>query len=199
MRIVKVIVADGHPAMRCGLGSFLNVPRVEIIGETGCGHEALRLVKESKPNLVILGLTLVGMDGVRTCQEIKALLYAPYVLVHSAYNFARDISSRIVAGADSYLHKRTRREELLDAVCRTAAGKNLWEVGEHVGEERSIMEIASNGQRLTPREVEVLAHKLRRHPNAWIAEELSISVHTVKHHVTNIYRKIPREGIRKLL
>lgn len=199
MRTIKVIVADGHPAMRCGLRTFLNAPHVEIIGETGCGNETLHLTKELKPNLVVLGLNLMGMDGVRTCQKIKALPDAPYVLVHSAYNFARDLSSYIAAGADSYLHKRIRREELLDAVRRTAAGKKIWEVGEHVGEERSIMEIASNGQRLTPREVEVLAHKLRRHPNAWIAGELSISVHTVKHHVTNIYRKIPREDIKKLL
>lgn len=183
VRTIKVIIADGHPAMRRGLGSFLNVPHVKIIGETGCGHETLRLVKESKPDLVILGLNLVGMDGIRTCQKIKALPDAPHVLVHSAYNFARDISSCIAAGADSYLHKRVHREELLDAICRTAVGKKVWEVGEHVGEERSVVEIASNGQQLTSREVEVLAHKLRRHPNAWIAGELGISVHTVKHHV----------------
>lgn len=123
----------------------------------------------------ILGLNLTGdRDGIQTCKLIKGLPEAPHVLVHAAYNFAEDLSSCLLAGTDSYPHKRTGLGELLEAVHRTASGQKVWNVGEHIGESRSVIHTTSDGTRLTSREREVLALKLQRYSNIEIAKMLHV-------------------------
>jgi two-component system response regulator DevR len=198
---VRIAVADSCPAMRLGITAILSQNNIEIVGETGDGEELLLLVQERRPDLVVLSINLAGkLNGVEVCRRIKVLPNAPYVLVHTAYNFAEAISSCAQAGADSCLHAHTDPEEFLDALHRTAAGEPVWEVGRHIKEERSAGDpISAEGDQLTPREIEVLGLKLRRHLNAEIAEELGISVHTVKHHVTRIHKKLAVTKLKRFL
>jgi len=188
---LRVVVVDGHPAMRVGLKALLGAEEgIRVVGETGSGEEALHLAAAG-PELVVLGLNLVGEpDGVEVCRRIKAMPDAPYVLVFTVYDFAEDMSSCFLAGADSYLHKSSSIEMLLDTVHRTASGEKIWEVREQIGEPRSVVLTTPTGARLTLRELEVLAMKLRRRTNAEIARALHVSLNTVKHHVTSIYRKL---------
>jgi two-component system, NarL family, response regulator DevR len=189
---LKVAIIDGHPITRTGLKIVLGTEEdIQIVGEGESGSEALRLIAEADLDLVVLGLNLVGEpDGVEVCRQIKTMPDAPHVLVFTAYNFVEDMASCFLAGADSYLHKRGSTKVLLHTVRRTASGEKIWDVGERVGDPRSVLRVTPEGARLTPRELEVLALKLRRRTNAEIAGALGISLDTVKHHITSIYKKL---------
>jgi DNA-binding NarL/FixJ family response regulator len=103
-----------------------------------------------------------------------------------------------LAGADSYLHRRSDRAVIVDAVRRTIAGESVWDLPE--GAEPTSMPLGDPAAtRLTSRELEVLTLKLHRRTNSEIASSLNISPHTVKHHVSSIIRKlgdIPGAGLR---
>jgi DNA-binding NarL/FixJ family response regulator len=120
---------------------------------------------------------------------MKALPEAPYVLVFTAGDVAGELPSDRVAGIDGYLDKRSSSEELLDSTRRVAAGEKVWKKGGPTGERDGV---SPEGPPLTPREMEVLAMKLQRRTNAEIAAALHISLNTVKHHVTSIYKKLAK-------
>lgn len=120
-----MILADGHPAMLyCLRGLVEAADGMELAAETGDGDEVVSLVKEETPDLVVLALNLTGeTDGITVCQVLKTLPRPPRVLVFTAYNFEDDVASCLLAGADSYLHKRHDCEEVLGAMKETAEGK----------------------------------------------------------------------------
>lgn len=187
-------MVDGHPVTREGHRALLSAAGdMQIVGEADTGEEALRLVAEAVPDLVVLDFNLVGKpDGIELCRRIKALPDAPYILVFTDYDLAEDEGSRPSAETNGYLHKRSGSEELLDAIRRVAAGEKVWKAKERVGVWGSVSHAALEDARLTPRELEVLAMKLRRRTNAEIADALHISLNTVKHHVTRIYKKLEK-------
>ena len=193
--ILRVVVVDSHPVTREGHRALLSAEGdMQIVGEADAGEEALRLVSEAAPDLVVLDLNLAGkLSGVELCRRIKALPHAPYILVFTDYDLAEDVASRPSAEANGYLHKRSGSEELLAAIRRVAAGEKVWETRERVGERGSVSHATLlEDAHLSPRELEVLAMKLRRRTNAEIADALHISLNTVKHHVTRIYKKLEK-------
>lgn len=163
---------------------------VQVVGEADTGEEALRLVTDASPDLVILDLNLVGkLNGIELCRRIKALPDPPYVLVFTGYDLAEGGASRSRVETNGYLHKRSGGEELLDTIRRVAAGEKVWD---EAGKRRSVEHAAADHAHLTPRELEVLAMKLHRRTNGEIADSLHISPNTVKHHVTSIYKKLEK-------
>lgn len=187
---MKVLLADGHPTTRLGIKSLLLMTDARVVGEAGDGREALRLVEETMPDLVILGLNLTGeVDGVEACRRMKDLPKPPRVLVHAAYNLSGYVSVGLLGEADGYLHKRAYPQKLLDAIHRTAAGERVWLSGDAHGESRFRMHTTPGESDLTQKEREVLALMLRRCTNAEIARKLYLSLPTVKTHVRNILRK----------
>jgi NarL family two-component system response regulator LiaR len=197
---LRVGVVDGHPVARAGLSAFLGTEaRIELIGEAEDGEGALRLVAAELPDLVVLGYHLSrGPDGVRVCRSIKRAPRQPRVLVLAGSNFAEAMLPFFLAGADSYLHRRSDRAVIVDAVRRTIAGESVWDLPD--GAEPTSMPLGDPAAaRLTSRELEVLTLKLHRRTNSEVASSLNISPHTVKHHVSSIIRKlgdIPGAGLR---
>lgn len=191
---MKVLVVDGHPAMRLGLKGLLGVTGdMWVVGETGDGFEALDIVEEVDPHLVIVGLNLVGEpDGVEVCWRLKALPRPPRVLVHTAYNLAPDVSSCLLAGADGYLHKSACCEEFLATVRRTAVGERVWRAGG--GQTRADTTNAC----LTPKEKEILLLMLRGLSNAEMTQKLYLSLPTIRTHVRNILRKLGAKNRKQL-
>lgn len=198
-RTPRTAITDGHSAMRFGLKTFLVSEGVEVVGECATGEEATPMVQKCRPDVLVLGLNPTGeTDGVQACRNVKALPEAPKVLIHTAYNFAEDVSSCFLAGADSYLHKSAGLGTLLNALRRTADGERVWMPGERVGEARSGLAETPTRERLTAREKEVLALMLRRHSNAEIAQGLFMGLQTTKNHVSSILRKFGLKSRREL-
>ena len=197
---MRILVVDGHPAMRLGIKVLLNdAEDMCIINETESGEEAIQIVGKMHLDLVILGLNLVGdPDGIETCRRLKRLPEPPCLLVHTAYDFTEDVSSCLLAGADSYLHKRSCCEELLETVRRTVAGERVWTIGDGTGGSRPRPCAAPNDYRLTPKEREVLSLLLRQWSNTEIAQKLYVSLPTVKTHVRSILRKFGAKSRKEL-
>jgi len=196
---MRVVVADNHPAICFGLKEMLLRTDMRVVGESGNGEEVLRLVEELQPNLVILGLNLVGeMSVVEACRRIKALPNAPRVLVYTAYDFTDELSSSLLFEADGYLHKRACRDEILEAIRRTAAGERTWLPSDGTREPRSHLHAIHQGVRLTPKEREVLVLVMYGCSNGKIAEKLYLGLPTVKTHVRSILRKLGVSNRREL-
>lgn len=197
--LLRVVVVDGRLTRRVGLEELLDkADSVCVVGETGDGDEVLRLVRETRPDVVVLGLDLTGeTDAAEVCREMKSLPEAPRVLLHTACDFTGEVLSCLLAGADGFLHKRADQEELLNAMRRVAAGKQVWELGGETGELPNIRALLEKAD-LTPRGREVLDLVIRRYSNPEIAEKLHICRQTVKNHVSNILRKMNVESRKEL-
>ena len=188
---LRVGVVDGYPVARAGLQAFLgSAVGIRLVGEAEDGEGALRLVAEEQPDLLVLGYDLSGgSDGVQVCRSIKRLSDPPRVLVLAGHNLAEAMLPFFLAGADSYLPRSSDRATIVGAVRRTAADERLWLVPEGVeGTSKLQGDPAASG--LTARELEVLTLKLNRRTNSEIARSLNISLHTAKHHVSSIIRKL---------
>lgn len=196
---MKVVVADGHPVTRVGTVDALSEMDARAIGEFGTGEQALAFIEKAKPNLVVLALNLTGeMDGIETLAMIKKLEDPPFALVFTGHNTDDDVVSCMNAGADGFVHKRAGEEQFLKCVERVASGMPAWHPGEKVGDPRSRIHTAPDGEPLTRRQREVLALILRRYTNEEIAEVLGIQTQTAKNHVRAVFQKLPYRNRREL-
>jgi DNA-binding NarL/FixJ family response regulator len=160
----------------------------EVAGEAGDGREAVRLVEELAPEIVLMDLRMPEMDGVAALYEIKKLKPQVQVLVLTTYDSDADILPAIEAGAAGYLLKDSSREELFDGIRAAARGETVLApavAARLVGRMRGPAE-----EQLSSREVEVLQLVADGHSNSEIAQRLHISQATVKSHLVNIFGKL---------
>ena len=192
---MNVLVVDEQPTMRFGIRRAIEDEEgMLVVGEAGDAEEALRLAQQTRPDVVVMDLALGGAGGgMRLLRELKSLLHAPGVVVHTAHNSEQDVFSSRLSGADSFVYKGEEVARLLEAVRDTHAGKRVW----FLGEERRNHEPPARGDAdepiLTPREKEVYRLLVKRYTNAEIANTLFISLQTTKNHVSNILRKLGAE------
>jgi DNA-binding NarL/FixJ family response regulator len=186
---VRLLIADDHPVVRSGLrGMFAGQDDLEVVGEAATGDEAVTLASRLEPDVVLMDLRMPQMNGVTATERIKAQQPNSYVLVLTTYDSDSDILRAVEAGATGYLLKDAPEEELFDAVRTVAEGKPLLasvvaarlmeRTREHVPE------------RVSGREIEVLALVAKGASNREIAGELWISEATVKSHLIRIYGKL---------
>ena len=188
---MRIVLVDDHPTTRLGLRQLLSVPGMDIVADLGYGEECFRLVREVRPDLVVLGLNPVREEGpLDVCRRIKSLPGPPRVIVHSAYNFTDAVSSCLLACADGYVHKRTNCAELLGAVRRCGDGERVWLSGGRSGGITQARADTGLGNPLTTRERQVLSLMLLRCPNTEMAQRLNVSLPTVKSHARGILRKL---------
>lgn len=179
-----VVIADGHPVTRVGLRELLDDAGVRVVGECGNGEQVLRLTREARPDLVILALDLASeMDGIQVCWKLKELPDPPRVLVLTGHNLSAEVASCLLKSADSYLHKRTERQEILEAVRCVSSGECVWRLGGQVVD-------PGNEIRLTPKEREILVLVLLGHTDVEMARMLSVGPETVKTHTRNVLKKL---------
>jgi DNA-binding NarL/FixJ family response regulator len=160
----------------------------EIVGEAGNGREAVRLVEELLPDIVLMDLRMPEMDGVTGLGEIKSNQPQVQVLVLTTYDSDADILPAIEAGASGYLLKDSSREELYAGIRAAARGETMLApsvAARLVGRMR-----AADEEQLSSREIEVLQLVAEGESNSEIAEQLHISQATVKSHLVNIFGKL---------
>lgn len=191
--LINVIVADGHTLTRFGLAAFVEgEDGLRLVGETGDEEELVRLVRDRRPDLVILDLNLAGAaDSFGVCCRLKASTYPPRVLVHTSYNFTETAATCLLR-ADAHVHKDASRARLASAIRRVARRPTRGPKRPD-GVARVFDADTRPGVRLTAKEREITAMMFRHGTNTEIAEVLHLSLPTVKTHVRNVLRKL---GVR---
>ncbi|MBV9022640.1 MAG: response regulator transcription factor [Streptomycetaceae bacterium] len=198
---VKVMVVDDHPMWRDAVARDLAEAGYEIVATAGDGHEAVRRARATTPHVLVLDLNLPTLPGVQVCKELVGGDAQLRVLVLSASGEHQDVLEAVKSGATGYLLKSAAREELIDAVRRTAAGEPVFTpglAGLVLGEYRRLAATpdtraaseAPGVPRLTERETEVLRLVAKGLSYRQIAERLVISHRTVQNHVQNTLGKL---------
>src|SRR5262245_21753183 len=198
---IRVLVADDHPIVRQGV--IANVrPQQDrmVVAEAGDGGEALALIKEHSPDVVLLDLRMPAMDGLDVLAEINNAKLKSKVIIMTTFESEEDVHRAIKAGARGYLLKDSTQDEILDAIRRVSLGETYLPV-------RIVQKVAEGMRKpeLSPREIEVLQCVAAGKSNKEIGAQLFIAEGTVKTHVKSLLEKLGvvgrtgaiREGVHR--
>jgi len=192
---ITILLADDHEVVRQGVRALLEVhPEFDVVGEAKNGAEAVEMVEEFVPDVVLMDLIMPGMDGVEATRLIKNVSPRTQIVVLTSYHEDEHIFPALKAGAISYLLKDMKMDELVEAIKKAALGDAVLHphvaarvIDEIQGKKEDAFQPHSD---LTSRELEILKLIAGGSNNTEIAEQLVISMHTVKGHVSNILSKL---------
>jgi DNA-binding NarL/FixJ family response regulator len=202
---ITVLIVDDHPIIREGLRKLLEMEQdIVVIAEAGTGQQALEIVRESQPDIVLLDINLPNMNGLQVASQLKADRNRTGVVLLTAYDDEEQILHAMRAGASAYCPKDIETDRLLEVIRQVARGNYV--IGGKVYNERGAQDwlnekvealagpyVVDNGEHfvpLSPREMEILRCVTRGLSNKEIAQELGISHQTVKNHMTSILDKL---------
>jgi DNA-binding NarL/FixJ family response regulator len=195
---ITVLIADDHPVVRQGLRGMLAADDIEVVGEAGTGWEAVALVRQLSPDVVLMDVRMPEMDGLAAMAEMKKTDIQSAVIVLTTYYNVRYLVRAVIYGAAAYFLKGIARDELLGAIRAVHAGESLLKIPQLraivdrvLKEDSKLAPAAVKKMRgLTRREREILGLVVQGLTNRQIAELLCISQATVKTHVENIIEKL---------
>jgi DNA-binding NarL/FixJ family response regulator len=198
---VRVLLVDDHDLFRTGLRNLLEERDVQVTGEASTGEEAVRLVRELAPDVVVMDLHMPGISGIEAIRQIASFAPLARVLVLTISDHDEDVLHAILAGACGYLLKDASVDDLIRGIEAAAVGESLVSpaiAGKVLQQVRatSISPEAADAVRaeLSQRELDVLKLISSGKDNAMIAAELHISPKTVKNHISNILMKLQIEN-----
>jgi len=193
----KVVIAEDHKIFRQGLRSLLSTSdELEVVGEAGDGMNAIRTIKKTDPDVVLLDLNMPKMDGIAVIKEIKQQSPEIKIVVLTMHKKEDYILEVFNSGGDAYCLKSAGHEDLITAIRAALAGKNYVSpeisglVLEGYLESRKTIKKKSSFDTLTQREKEVLKMVGEGYQNKEIADYLCISTKTVEKHRANIMQKL---------
>jgi two-component system, NarL family, response regulator LiaR len=195
---IRVAIADDHAVVRQGLRTFLELQDdMEVVGEAADGDEAVALVEQTAPDVVLLDLVMPRVDGIEATRRIRERSPETRILVLTSFADDHTVLPAVRAGAAGYLLKDVQPPELARAIRTVHAGEALLApavatmlVEQLAAEDGGDANAREERAHLTPRELEVLAELARGRANKAIAFELGVSERTVKTHVSNILGKL---------
>jgi NarL family two-component system response regulator LiaR len=193
--MITVMIVDDHEMVRRGACSYLEAqPDISVVAQASSGEEAVKLAQEFVPDVVLMDLVMPGMDGVEATRKVKNISPRTQIVILTSFHQDEYIFPALQAGAISYLLKDVKASELLEAIRHAARGEATLHpriAGRVIHTFRSLEpNEATPFTVLTEREMEVLKLIAKGHSNDQIAEQLVISVGTVKGHVSNILSKL---------
>jgi two-component system, NarL family, response regulator LiaR len=189
----RVLITEDHGVVRRGLRMFLSLdPDIQVVGEASNGREALAMVRDLEPDVVLMDLLMPIMDGISATKAIRSELPDVEVIALTSVLEDASVTGAVRAGAIGYLLKDTEAEELSRTI--KAAECRVHLAPEAVARLMREVRAPENPKALTDRETEVLRLLARGKANKQIAGNLYVSEKTVKSHVLNILRKLGVQG-----
>jgi DNA-binding NarL/FixJ family response regulator len=196
--MVRVLICDDQTVVREGLAAILSTePEIEVVGLAGDGKEAVAMIPETEPDLVLMDLKMPVMNGIQATRRLRELYPSLHVLVLTTYAADDWIFDAVRAGASGYLLKDTRRDDLIAAIKGTLEGQTY--IDPSIAG-RLMQQVASSPvlpqhdgdlvEKLTPRELEVLQLIARGYSNPEIAERLFLASGTVRNYVSIVFQKL---------
>lgn len=187
---IRVVLADDHPLAREGLRNHLNkAVDIEVVGEAGDGAEALRLVKELAPDVLVLDMEMPGLTGVDVAQHLKVAGSPVRLLALSAHDDKEFIMGLLSSGAAGYLVKEEVLQTIVEAVRGVARGERGW-LSRRISAKMSTWAEEPQQTSLTNRETEVLKLVTQGKTNQEIGLALGISEKTVEKHLVGVFTKL---------
>ncbi|RPI84240.1 MAG: DNA-binding response regulator [Chloroflexi bacterium] len=192
---VKVMIVDDHAVVRAGLRALIKgEPGMELVGEATNGEDALQIASQMQPDIIVLDLSLPGMDGIQITRIIKQEQPRVRILILTVHEDAALLREALRAGASGYILKHAAENELISAIHSVL----LEDIYIHPKMIRSLLiepktpkvTESSQVELLTPRETDILLLIVQGYTNRQIAEELSLSVRTVEGHRSNLMEKL---------
>lgn len=193
----SVFIVEDHTLLRAGLRALLaQDDDIEIVGEADNGRDAIRAVAAMAPDLVLMDLSMPGMNGIEAMLDIKRRNPDTRILVLTVHKADEYIHESLRAGADGYILKDATHDELQIAIRSVLKGKTYLSpdisdrvINGFLGSGRT-SEASSGWDALTHREREVLKLVAEGHPNKYIANYLCLSIKTVEKHRSNLMKKL---------
>jgi two-component system, NarL family, nitrate/nitrite response regulator NarL len=196
---VRILLADDHPIFRDGLKRLLEAePGFKVIAEASNGNEAVKMVRQHKPDLLLLDLSMPQQTGLEAIRELGSLGASTRIILLTAAVEKSQIVEALQLGARGVVLKDSATQLLIQAVRVVMAGE-YWvgreQVSNLVQYLRTLMQTTAQEARqrkfgLTPRELEIVSAVVAGFANKEIAEHFKISEDTVKHHLSNIFDKL---------
>jgi len=187
--VIRVLLAEDHGLVRAGLERLLaTAADVEVVGSASDGAEAVELAASTRPDVVLMDLSMPNVDGIEATRQILAADGEAQVVVLTSVTDRERILAALDAGAIGYLLKDAEPDELIGGVRSAARGESPLSPKAA----RALLVARAEGERaeLSPREREVLRCVAEGKPNKLIARELGISEKTVKTHLTRVFQQI---------
>jgi len=201
----RVMIVDDHDMVRAGLRTYLMLePKFDVAAEAGSGADALRMLQEGipggVPDVILMDLMMPGMDGVETTRAILAEYPGVKIVLLTSFLEDEKVVSAIEAGAVSYVLKTVSAEELIYALSGAVKGMPVMTSDVSQALTRGLRQRSAQhaDEGLTEREKEVLYLIAEGRSNKEIADELHISIKTVKTHVSNLLMKCELEDRTQL-
>ncbi|MFF0344593.1 response regulator [Kribbella sp. NPDC004875] len=191
---VRVVVADDQTVVRDGLVTLLKLlPGIDVVAAASDGQEAVHLVAEHDPDVLLVDLRMPTMDGVEATRRVRAEHPRTEVVVLTTYSDDDSVLSALRAGARGFLTKDADAESIGRALEAAAAGQSILDADVQrrliEGTAASSRPVAASDSGLTPRELEVLRLIAEGLSNTEIARHLVVSEATVKTHINHLFAK----------
>ncbi|WP_127532338.1 response regulator [Paenibacillus kobensis] len=198
-----VMIVDDHDMVRAGLKTYLMLePKFEVVAEAGNGSEALQIIErmETRPDLVLMDLMMPVMDGIQTTAALIERYPDLKIVMLTSFLEDEKVLAAVEAGAVSYVLKTVSAEELIYALTGAVKGMPVMTGDVSQALTRGLRQRSAQGadEGLTEREKEVMLLIADGMSNKEIAEELHISIKTVKTHVSNLLMKCELEDRTQL-
>lgn len=194
MAEIKVTIVEDNDKIRNGLLMLINGSEgYRCISDYSSGEAALKAIPNDKPDVVLMDINLPGMSGIKCVEKLKQKLPDLQFMMITVYEEDEQIFQSILAGASGYILKRTPPAELLEAIKELHEGGSPMSVQiarKVVDAFRKIGKSAKDTENLSERENAILSQVAKGYQDQEIADELCISVKTVRTHLRNIYKKL---------